>query len=92
MSAPWHSTWTRMRGDWPAQGLTRRQVEQLLVEDRIEMGIWEVKPVLKADGLWPPTKHYGHFAHEPQHIEAVRAYADREGLIAGKERHGLAAG
>jgi hypothetical protein len=92
MSAPWHSTWTRMRGDWMDQGLTRRQVKKLLVDEQIAMGIWEVKPVLKAAGLWPPPKHYGVFAYQPEHIEAVRAYADREGLVARKVTHGLAAG
>lgn len=77
----WHVTWTRMRGDWPGCGITRRQFEQLLIQERIAMGIWEVKRVLMAAGLWPPPKAYGHFAYQPEHVEAVRAYADREGLI-----------
>jgi hypothetical protein len=62
----WHTTWTRMRGDWPAAGITRRQLEQLLIE---------------AAGVWPPPKAYGHFSYQPEHVEAVRAYADREGLV-----------
>jgi hypothetical protein len=77
----WHATWTRMRGDWPAAGITRRQFEQLLVEERIAMGIWEVKRVLQAVGLWPPPKAYGHFSYQEEHVEAVRAYAGREGLV-----------
>jgi hypothetical protein len=61
--------------------MTRRQLEQLLVEERIAMGIWEVRRVLEAAGLWPPPKAYGHFSYQPEHVEAVRAYADREGLV-----------
>jgi hypothetical protein len=70
-----------MRGDWPAAGITRRQLSQLLVDERIAMGMWEVKRVLEAAGLWPPPKAYGHFSYQPEHVEAVRAYADREGLV-----------
>jgi hypothetical protein len=77
----WHATWTRMRGDWPLSGITRRQLEQLLIDERIAMGGWEVKRVLQAAGLWPPPKAYGHFSYQPEHVEAVRAYADREGLV-----------
>lgn len=77
----WHTTWTRMRGDWPGCGITRREFEQLLIHEQIALGIWEVKRVLEDAGLWPPPKAYGHFAYQPEHVEAVRAYADREGLI-----------
>jgi hypothetical protein len=70
-----------MRGDWPLSGITRRQLEQLLLDERIALGIGEVKRVLEAAGLWPPPKAYGHFSYQKEHVEAVRAYADREGLV-----------
>jgi hypothetical protein len=80
----WHSTWGRMRQGWPVGGISRAEFAQLLVRERIALGIHEVKPILQAAGLWPPPKAYGHFAYGQEHIEAVRAYADREGLVAGE--------
>lgn len=81
----WAETWRSMRRGWPVTGITRSQFAALLVRQRIALGIHEVKGILQAEGLWPPPKHYGHFAYQFEHVEAVRAYADREGLVAPKE-------
>lgn len=81
----WHSTFTRMRGGWPGCGASLREVVKRLADGGIVVGSWEIKRICLAAGLWPPPKAYGHFAYQPEHIEAVRAYADREGLILRKE-------
>lgn len=81
----WYATWTGMRGGWPHDGITRSQFDRLLLEEQIALGMWEVRRILARAGLWPPPKHYGHYSYQPEHIEAVRAYADREGLILRKE-------
>ena len=86
----WHSSWKRMRGRWPAEGMRRAEVIDWLTDQRIALGIWEVRPILERAGLWPPPKRYGHFSYQPEHLEAVRAYADGAGLIAQETSNGLA--
>jgi len=81
------TTWAAMRGEFDAgrTWLTYREAMAVLKAEGYLVTSWDFRRVTKGPGLPRLASRYGHYRYEPEHMEAVRAFASREGLVNRKE-------
>ena len=78
MSGDWW-TFSRMRGDRdPRTWIRWSEVLAFVQAEFPALGVWDVKLALKAGPA--AEKRYGHKRYTTEHLAAIRAYADRQGL------------
>ncbi len=63
--------------------LRRQELIDALRAEGFDIGPFQVRQAVIQSGLPKPEKRYGHFHYTREHMEAVRAYAVREGFVTG---------
>jgi hypothetical protein len=71
------------RRDW----LTFGEAMDLLAGEGMVVTAYEFRRETKRVGL-PLVRKYGHYRYTPAHVEAVRAFARREGLVTWRTTDG----
>lgn len=77
---------SRMRGDHkPRSWMRWGELVERCRSERMVLSTNDIRKACRSVGM--PEKRYGHYRFEERHYMAVRAYAEREGLIEREVSH-----